>query len=135
MNAEVNVKVKVLDGPDAGYSFEEKNVIPLYSPLHDGRVHPYTLEYKFMTPSLFHDMAQYACAPNKKDTLGVVGADIPPVSEVIDMLKIMRESGEQVQLPGENANRVGVLVKDMLYEDSFEWVLNCAIKILEQVSR
>ena len=96
MNAKVDINVEILNGEDAGYSFSDRRVVPLFDPPMDGYVHPYTLEYKFMTPGLHMKLQQYMLK-SKEDVGFPILALLDKKSDVEFMLKQMKESAEAVQ--------------------------------------
>ena len=135
MNAKVNIKVEVMDGPDQGYIMEDSRVVPIFEPLPSKYVTPYSLTYKFMTPGLQQKMLSGMCDPDPKSRVGFEELNIPKVSEVIDMLKIILESGEPIQTPSDEGYGFSTLVKDVMYEGSFNWVIESAIAWLERIPK
>ena len=130
MNAKVNVKVEVIDGEDAGYSFTDNRIVPLFDPPMDGYVHPYTLEYKFMTPGLHHQMMEYGLK-NGDDVIGFPTlALMDHKSDAIFLLKQIKEASEAVQ----NVNgAASTLLNGIDCNSEFLQNINTAIKLLEQL--
>ena len=56
------------------------------------------------------------------------------VDELIEMLEIIRHSAEPIQTPDSNCG-YSTLVKDVKCDDSFTWVIDEAIKELNELNR
>lgn len=130
MNAKVNVKVEVIDGEDVGYSFSDNRVVPLFDPPMDGYVHPYTLEYKFMTPGLHRQMMEYGLK-NGDDIIGFPTLALTERKpDALFLLKQIKDASEAVQ----NVNgTASTLLNGIECNSEFLKNIETAIKLLEQL--
>jgi len=133
MNAEVNLKIKLIDGPDVGYTIEECRVIPISEPILGKYVTPYSLTYKFMTPELQRKLFSRMYDANPKSIVGFEELNTLKPSEVIDMLKTILKNGEPIQTPSDAGYVCSTLVKDVMYEDNFTCAIESAIAWLERI--
>lgn len=130
MHADVNIRIEIMDGEDAGYKFEDRKVIPMFEPPLDGYIYPYRLEYNFTTPGLHQRMMNYDVPI--KDVVGFPAAVLMErKSDVIFLLKQIQKSAEAVQNVNGNAS---TLLNNIECNSEFMQNIDTAIKLLEGLS-
>lgn len=130
MHADVDLRIEVIDGADAGYKFEDHKVIPMFEPPLDGYIHPYKFEYNFTTPGLHQKMMNYDA--KIKDVVGFPSAVLMErKSDAVFLLKRILESSEAVQ----NVNgAASTLLNGIECNSEFIQNIEAAVKLLEGLS-
>lgn len=130
MHADVNIRIEIIDGEDAGYKFEDHKVIPMFEPPLDGYIHPYRIEYNFTTPGLHQKMMNYDATV--KDVVGFPAAVLMErKSDAVFLLKRILESSEAVQ----NVNgAASTLLNGIECNSEFIQNIEAAVKLLEGLS-
>lgn len=130
MHANVDLRIEIIDGEDAGYKFEDRKVIPMFEPPLDGYIHPYRFEYNFTTPGLHRRMMNYDA--KIKDVVGFPAAALMErKSDVVFLLKQIQKVAEAVQ----NVNgAASTLLNGIECDSEFIQNIDTAIKLLEGLS-
>lgn len=130
MHANVDLRIEIMDGEDAGYKFEDRKVVPMFEPPLDGYIHPYRIEYNFTTPGLHQRMMNYDATV--KDVVGFPAAVLMErKSDVVFLLKQIQKASEAVQNVNGDAS---TLLNDIECNSEFMQNIDTAIKLLEGLS-
>lgn len=130
MHANVDLRIEIIDGEDAGYKFEDRKVIPMFEPPLDGYIHPYKLEYNFTTPGLHQRMMNYDA--KIKDAVGFPTAVLMErKSDAVFLLKQIQKAAETVQNVNGDAS---TLLNNIECNSEFMQNIDTAIKLLEGLS-
>ena len=130
MHANVDLRIEIMDGEDAGYRFADRKVIPIFEPPLDGYIHPYKLEYNFITPGMHQKMMNYDATV--KDIVGFPAAVLMErKSDVVFLLKQIQKAAEAVQ----NVNgAASTLLNGIECNSEFIQNIKTAVKLLEGLS-
>lgn len=130
MHANVDLRIEIMDGEDAGYKFEDRKVIPIFEPPLDGYIHPYKFEYNFVTPGMHQKMMNYDA--KVKDVVGFPAAVLMErKSDAIFLLKQIQKAAEAVQNVNGDAS---TLLNNIECNSEFMQNIDTAIKLLEGLS-
>ena len=130
MHANIDIRIEIIDGEDAGYRFADRKVVPMFEPPLDGYIHPYKFEYNFTTPGLHQKMMNYDA--KIKDVVGfpaVVLMERKP--DTVFLLKQIRAAAEAVQNVDGDAS---TLLNNIECNSEFMQNIDTAIKLLEGLS-
>lgn len=130
MHANVDIRIEIMDGEDAGYKFEDRKVVPMFEPPLDGYIHPYRIEYNFTTPGLHQRMMNYDVPI--KDVIGFPAAVLMErKSDAIFLLKQIQKAAEAVQNVNGDAS---TLLNNVECNSEFMQNIDTALKLLEGLS-